>query len=195
MAHHFLLLAFLPALLLLPLTTEDGSLQGNQTSPADTLQRPLQELDRHRYSRERRGPSRSKAGAGLRSYRTLPSPAKPEEDSTGPESPSPVGPDRDPLGVRRPSQAQRNDLMGTRKGRRPGPRNWHQHQFERKKKGRQNDKRRLGKGESSGSHTHKWGCIYKKWSFYVRGVTETVPTTVVGAGMTTKHAHPDSKSP
>lgn len=169
MAHHSLLLAFLPALLLVSHTTEYGSPQCRQTSLADTLQLPLQEVQTHKYSRGRRGLSSSKSRAGLRSHRTLPSLANPEEDRTGPESLSPVsletGPGRDPLGIGSPSQAQGNYLMGTRKGRRHGHRNWQGHQFERKKQGRQNDKRRLGKGESSGSHiytsarTYKWGCI------------------------------------
>ncbi|XP_003973094.3 draxin [Takifugu rubripes] len=161
MAHHSLLLAFLPALLLVSHTTEYGSPQCRQTSLADTLQLPLQEVQSHRYSRGRRGLSSSKSRAGLRSHRTLPSLANPEEDRTGPESLSPVsletGPGRDPLGIGSPSQAQGNYLMGspsqaqgnylmgTRKGRRHGHRNWQGHQFERKKQGRQNDKRRLGK--------------------------------------------------
>lgn len=165
MAHYSLLLAFLPALLLVSHTTEYGSPQGRQTSLADALQLPLQEAQSQRYSRGRRGLSSSKSRAGLRSDRTLPSLANPEEDRTGSLSPVglEIGPGRDPLGIGSPSQAQGNFLMGTRKGRRHGHRNWQGHQFERNKQGRQNDKRRLGKGELSGSHIYV--CIYCKWGY------------------------------
>lgn len=177
MAHSWSLLAFLSALLHVSHTTEYGSPQGQKklTSLADSLQHPLHEVQSHGYSRDYRGLSNSKDTAGLRSQRALPLLAKPEEDRTQPKSLNPVGletgpgrdRDRHRLGVRSTTLAQENYLMGTHKGRRQGHQNWHGHQFEHKKQGHQNDKRRHGIGKSSGSyqnsltytHTNKWRCI------------------------------------
>lgn len=161
MAHPWGLLAFLSTLLVVSHTTESGSPQGKrrQTSPVDTLQRPLQEVQTHMYSRDRRGLGSTMSEARFRSHRNLEALAKSKEDWMGLESLSHVrleiGPgrdrDREPLGIRSLSQAQENDLMGMRKRRRQGHRNWNGNQFEHKKQGRQNDKRRHGKGDSIGS--------------------------------------------
>lgn len=155
-----LLLAFLSALLVGSHATESGSPQGERgrTSPADALrQHPLQEVQAHTNGRDRRGIRRVVAGAGFRSHRTQQPPAKPEEDKMGAERLE-AGPgqdtDRERLGIRSTSQAREYYFMGTRKGRKQGQRNWHEHQLEHKKQGRQNDKRRHGKGESSVSQIH-----------------------------------------
>lgn len=159
MAHSWsLLLAFLSTLLVGSHAAESGPPQGERgrTSPADApRQHPLQEAHAHANGRDRRGIRRAAPGAGLRSPRTQQQPpAKPEEDRTGAEKLE-AGPgqdtDRERLGIRSASQARENYLMGTRKGRRQGQRSWHAQQLEHKKQGRQNDRRRHGKGESGGS--------------------------------------------
>lgn len=161
-----LLLAFLFATLVLSHRTEPGAPQGKrrqaQTSAAgtNTLQHPLQGLQGHRSSRDRGGHGGSgtrsaKAGAGLLSHRPLHPLARPEDDGMGLESLSPVrlemGPGRDKAraGVKSPSEAQENDLLGTRKGRGHGHGNGHGHHFAHRRQGSRHDKGRHGKGESA----------------------------------------------
>ncbi|XP_008305149.1 draxin [Stegastes partitus] len=158
-----LLLAFLFAILAQSHSAEPGAPHGKrrqaQTSAggSNALQYPLQGLQAHGYSRERRGHGSqgartAKGGAGLLSHRPLHPLARPEDDGTGLEGLSPVrlemGPGRDRdrvrMGMKSPSQARENHLMGTRKGRGHGHGNGHH--FEPRRQGSRRDKGRHRKG-------------------------------------------------
>lgn len=130
-------LAVLSLLLVRFLSAEPGSTQARRraAAPAEILQPPA-------YSR---GPSRTRAGAGLRSHTSLQPQTTAEGDRTGPE----VVRDAERSGAWSPSQARDNRLTAPRAGKRRGDRKWPQDQSERHKPALKNDKRRHGKGESS----------------------------------------------
>lgn len=136
-------------------TSADGS---------NVLQYPPQVLQSHSYDRDRRGHGSqrvrsAKGGAGLLSHRALHPLPRPEDDGTGLEGLSPVrvemGPGRDRvrLSGKSQSQAQENQLLGTRKGRGHG--NGHGHSSEYKRQGSRRDKMRHRKGEFQ---THQDKC-------------------------------------
>uniref|UniRef100_A0A1A8PNZ1 Draxin n=1 Tax=Nothobranchius pienaari TaxID=704102 RepID=A0A1A8PNZ1_9TELE len=149
-----LLLAFLFAILALSHGTDPGAPYDKrrkaQTSAggSNALQYPPQAQQRPSYNRERSQRSRSKAGAGLLSHRTLHPLPRPEDDGTGLEGLSPVrvetGPSRDRARQSLKSRplAQENQLLGMQMG----GGNRHGHPFEYKRQGSRRDKMRHRKG-------------------------------------------------
>lgn len=157
-----LVLVFLFAVLALSHAADPGAPYDKrrkaQTSAdgSNSLQYPPQVLLGHSYDRDRRGHGSQRArsakgGAGLLSHRALHPLPRPEDDGTGLEGLSPVrvemGPSRDRvrLSMKSQTQAQENQLLGTRKGRGHG--NGHGHHSEYRRQGSRRDKMRPRKGE------------------------------------------------